>query len=249
MKAALLKLADTYKAEGYRLLTQRLKRAGFAVNHKRVYRLYVSLNLHLRIKRRKRLPEREALKLIPCTAPNQCWSMDFMSDSLEWGRKFRTLNIIDDFNREVLHIEIGTSLPSQRVVNVLQRLIDWQGKPAQIRVDNGPEYIAKSLRKWCEEQQITLLYIQPGKPTQNAYVERFNGTYRAYVLDAWLFRNLREVERVSEEFRMDYNTQRPHSSLNYQTPEEYKNEFYKKQLSPQGEFPLWAGSQTLETLN
>ena len=237
LKDKLKALSAKHPTEGYRMLTHRLKNSGEVVNHKKVYRLYTEMGLHLKVAKKKRLPKRDALELAVAEAPNQCWSMDFMSDSLVWGRKFRTFNVTDDFNREVLGIEIGTSMPAKKVVESLERMIDLHGKPNQIRVDNGPEYISNTMKSWCERQKITLLYIQPGKPTQNAYIERFNGTYRRSVLDAWEFRNLNEVRKVTEEFVDDYNRFRPHSSLGYQSPEKYKENFYAKSANPSGGTP------------
>jgi putative transposase len=241
-KEKIKSLSEKYPQEGYRMLCHRLRNEGEQINHKRFYRLYTELGLHLKVQKKKRLPDREALKLVESDAPNQCWSMDFMSDSLVHGRKFRTLNVCDDFNREVLGIELGTSMPAKTVVNTLERLIDWHGKPAQIRVDNGPEYISETMKTWCERHKITLLYIQPGKPTQNAYIERFNGTYRKYVLDAYEFRNMGEVRKITEEFVKDYNETRPHSALGYLSPEKYKQQYYANQSNPDGASPVRVAS-------
>jgi putative transposase len=163
---------------------------GYLWNHKRVHRVYKSLGLNIRRKVRRRLPSRVKQPLEQPDKINYTWSMDFMSDSLTSGRKFRTLNLMDDFNREALAIEADTSLPAERVIRILEDVICWRGKPRQIRVDNGPEFISQKLTNWCEQQDISLLYIQPGKPTQNAYVERFNGSFRKDVLDADLFQDL-----------------------------------------------------------
>ena len=152
---------------------------------------------------------------------NQSWSLDFMSDSLASGRAFRTLNILDDFNREALWIEVDTSLPSERVIRVLEMLIDWRGRPKQIRMDNGPELISQRLKNWAEERQIILAHIQPGKPAQNAYVERFNRTFREDVLDAYLFDSLSEVREITELWLEEYNTIRPHEALQGLPPYQY----------------------------
>jgi putative transposase len=144
-----------------------------------------------------------------------------MSDSLVDGRKFRLFNVIDDFNRESLAIEVDTSLPALRVIRVLEKVIGQRGQPANIRCDNGPEFISHSLQQWCENKQITLQYIQPGKPTQNAYIERKNGSMRREFLNAYLFSSLAEVRAMSEEWRIDYNTERPHKSLGYLSPTKY----------------------------
>ena len=155
------------------------------------------------------------------TAPNQVGSIDFMSDSLADGRKFRVLNIIDDFNRESLANEIDTSLPARRLVRILQRLIEQRGVPANIRCDNGPEFISLLLAQWCNDHKITIQFIQPGKPTQNAYVESKNGSMRRELLNAHLFYSLSEVRWRCEEWRLDYNTERPHKSLGYLSPKIY----------------------------
>jgi putative transposase len=147
------------------------------------------------------------------TQANQSWSMDFMSDSLSNGRTFRTLNVIDDFNREALAIEVDTSLPGERVIQVLERLLFERGAPKQIRVDNGPELISNRLESWAEERHIILIHIEPGKPAQNAYIERFNRTYREEVLNAYLFDNLEEVRTITENWLEEYNNIRPHDAL------------------------------------
>jgi len=149
---------------------------GFKWNHKRVYRIYRELELNLRIKPRSRIKRDKPDALAVPAEINQVWSMDFMSDSLKDGRSIRTFNVIDDCNRESLAMDIGISLPAQRVIRSLQRIIEWWGKPLALRCDNVPEFINHELIDWAIKEQITLLYIQPGKPTQNAYIERFNRT-------------------------------------------------------------------------
>ena len=169
-------------------------------------------------KGKKRLPARILRALEVVNAINESWSMDFMSDALQSGRKLRTFNLIDDFNREALAIEIDTSLPAQRIIRVLEQVIAWRGKPKRIRVDNGPEFISIMLAIWCQEIGIELQFIQPGKPTQNAYIERFNGSYRRDVLDAYLFQNIDQVKMLTEEFIEDYNYHRPHDALGGRSP-------------------------------
>ncbi len=144
-----------------------------------------------------------------------------MSDALSTGRTFRTLNVIDDFNREALWIEVDTSLPAERVVRVLEQLLAWRGKPASIRMDNGPELISQCLENWAREKNIDLLHIQPGKPAQNAYIERFNRTYREDVLDAYLFDDLQEVRHITERWLEEYNTIRPHEALQGLLPRQF----------------------------
>jgi putative transposase len=159
--------------------------------------------------------------LVVPNALNEGWSMDFMSDSLVDGRRFRLLNIIDDYNRESLWIEVDTSLPSLRVIRVLDRLLEMRGKPLRIRVDNGPEFVSDKLQLWCEERNIHLQFIQPGKPVQNAFIERNNGSLRRELLDAYHFFTLQEVRIMAEEWQQDYNCSRPHQALGFVPPLEY----------------------------
>lgn len=177
--------------------------------------------LHLKKKPKKRLPARAALALVAPVQANQTWSLDFMSDSLANGRTFRTLNVIDDFNREALWIEVDTSLPAERVVRVLEILLLERTAPQSIRMDNGPELISQRLESWAKDQHIQLLHIQPGKPAQNAYIERFNRTYREDVLDAYLFDELEEVRLITERWLEDYNTIRPHEALRGLPPRQF----------------------------
>lgn len=180
----LLRLTSAHKRWGFGLCFLYLRNMkGFKWNHKRVYRIYRELELNLRIKPRKRIKRDKPEALSVPSAINQVWSMDFMSDSLKDGRSVRTFNVIDDFNRECLTIDVDFSLPTQRVIRSLEQIIEWRGKPEALRCDNGPEYIGVYLIKWANDAQITLLYIQPGKPTQNAYVERFNRTARHELLE------------------------------------------------------------------
>ena len=179
--------------------------------------------LNIRRRAKRRLPERVKQPLTIPTAPDQTWSIDFMSDSLVDGRKFRLFTVIDDFNRESLAIEVDTSLPSLRVIRVLEKLIAERGCPTAIRCENGPEFISHKLEDWCndESRKINLQFIQPGKPMQNALIERKNGSIRRELLNAYMFYSLAEVRVRSEEWRLDYNTERPHKSLGYLSPVKY----------------------------
>lgn len=220
---ALMALATKHVAIGFWQCCYRLWNKGFQWNHKRIYRVYTDMKLNIRRRAKRRLPERVKQPLAVPTAPNQVWSIDFMSDCLTDGRRFRLLNIIDDFNRESLAIEADTSLPSLRVIRVLERLVSERGCPANIRCDNGPEFISHKLEEWCnhESRKISLQFIQPGRPMQNAYIERNNGSLRRELLDAYLFSNLVEVRTMSDEWQIDYNTERPHKSLGYLSPLRY----------------------------
>lgn len=223
-------------AIGFWQCHHRIRKQGVMCNHKRLRRVYRKLHLNVQRKPRKRLPERVKLPLMETTAPNQMWSVDFMADSLTDGRKFRMFNVIDDFTRESLTIEVDTSLPALRVIRALENIISKRGRPANIRSDNGPEFICGKLEKWCKRHHITWQYIQPGEPTQNAFVERKNGSIRRELLDAYLFNSLREARLHCEEWRHDYNINRPHKSLKYLTPVEFAERFAK---APNPVIPLY----------
>jgi putative transposase len=222
---ALHELINKHPTIGFWKCYFRLRRTGYTCNHKRLYRVYKLLRLNVRRKARRRVPERIKMPLLVPKAINQSWSMDFMCDSLVDGRRFRLLNIIDDYNRESLAIEIDTSLPALRVIRTLQRLIELKTKPQMIRVDNGPEFISDRLQQWCDDHKILLQFIQPGRPMQNAFIERNNGSLRKELLDAYLFYSLTEVRTMAEEWRQDYNCSRPHQSLGFVPPIEYINPF------------------------
>jgi len=216
-------LTTKHAAIGFWQCCYRLWNKGHQWNHKRIYRIYTTMKLNIRRRAKKRLPERIKQPLHVPTGPNQVWSIDFMSDRLVDGRRVRFLNIIDDFNRESLAIEVDTSLPTLRVIRVLEILIAERGCPAIIRCDNGPEFISHLLELWCSHasRKISIQFIQPGKPMQNAYIERKNGSIRRELLNAYLFTSLAEVRILSEEWRQDYNTERPHKSLGYLSPLQY----------------------------
>jgi putative transposase len=224
---ALISMTDRFPCIGYWQICYRLWNKGYTWNHKRIYRVYTDMKLNIRRRAKKRLPERVKLPLSISSAPNQVWSIDFMSDKLVDGRKLRLFNVMDDFNRESLAIEVDTSLPSLRVIRVLERLIAERGCPANIRCDNGPEFISHKLEQWCsdEKRRINLMYIQPGRPMQNAYIERKNGSLRRELLDAYLFGSLAEVRIMSERWRLDYNTERPHKALGYLSPVRYTEKY------------------------
>ena len=221
LEHALLKLAEQHPRWGFDKMADYLKHQGNSWNHKRLYRVYRQLGLNLRVKPKKRLPPRRAQPLEVPDHANHSWSLDFMTDSLINGRAFRTLNVIDDFNREALWIEVDTSLPAERVLRVLELLTTERGYPARLRLDNGPELIAHQLAAWAHAHQVELAHIQPGKPAQNAYIERFNRTFREEVLDAYVFSSLDEVREITEAWLDEYNAVRPHAALQGLSPYQY----------------------------
>ena len=217
----LVRLTDNQRNWGFGLCFLYLRNVkGFRWNHKRIYRIYRELELNLRIKPKKRMVR---AKPEPLTVPeqiNQVWSMDFMHDQLEDGRGFRLFNVIDDFNREALGIEIDFSLPSERVIRALKQIIAWRGKPRVIRCDNGPEYISAAVQTWAKELDIRLEFIQPGKPQQNAYVERFNRTVRYEWLSQYYWSDLAEVQDFATKWMWSYNHDRPNMALGGFTPKQ-----------------------------
>ena len=210
----LLRLTTAHKRWSFGLCFMHLcNEKGFPWNHKRVYRIYRELELNLRIKPKRRIKRDKPDALSVPMAINQTWSMDFMSDSLTDGRSIRTFNVIDDYNREGLSIDVDFSLPTDRVIRTLNQIIEWRGKPDSLRCDNGPEYISQKLIDWANSHQINLLYVQPGKPTQNAYIERFNRTARHEWLDLHLFETLEQAQNLATSWLWTYNNERPHSAL------------------------------------
>lgn len=218
----LQKLAENKPNEGQDKFYSRIRNEGIVWNYKRVRRVYLKLGMNKRRRVKKRINDRVKVPLVVPQCANDTWSMDFMHDVLMNGRKFRTLNIIDDFNREALAVDAYFSIGSKRVVNVLERVVKERGKPRMIRVDNGPEFIGSVLSDWCYENEIDLHHIQPGKPNQNSYIERFNRTFRQDVLDIHLFESIEQVRYYADEFINDYNLFRPHESLNEISPVNYK---------------------------
>lgn len=217
----LQELAEKYPRYGFSKLFDLIRRRGHKWNHKRVHRVYCDLKLNFRRKGKKRLPSRNPEPLCVPAQMNQCWSIDFMSDALWCGRRFRTFNVIDDFNREALAIEVDLNLPAERVIRTLEHVVSWRGLPAKLRMDNGPEFISLKLATWAEENNVELEFIKPGKPTQNSYIERFNRTFRDEILDFYVFHRLSEVREITDNWIIEYNEIRPHDSLGKLTPKEY----------------------------
>ena len=215
----LLGLTQSQRNWGFGLCFLYLRNVkGYGWNHKRVYRIYRDLELNLRLKPRKRLKREKPEPLAVPEAINQVWSMDFMHDQLQNGRCIRLLNVIDDFNREGLGIEIDFSLPAERVVRTLEQIIEWRGCPQEIRCDNGPEYISARLQSWAKRKGIHLRYIQPGKPQQNGYVERYNRTVRYDWLNQYLFESLEEIQDFATKWLWTYNNERPNMGIGGITP-------------------------------
>jgi len=225
LKQRLSELAEQKRRYGYRRLHVLLCREGWSINRKRTYRIYHEAGLMVRRRKRKRIAGVERQVKVPAIGPNQSWSMDFVSDGLVDGRRLRCLNIVDDFTKECLAIEVDTSLPGHRVVAVLERLAELRGLPQSVTVDNGPEFAGKALDEWAYSQGLQLSFIQPGKPQQNAYIESFNGKFRDECLNEHWFISMRHARQVIEEWRQEYNGKRPHSSLGYLTPNRFAESF------------------------
>ena len=217
----LKQLSIKHKRYGFRKLFCLIRRKGFTWNHKRVYHVYRLLNLNLKCKPKKRLPSRKKIHLQEPRSINQTWSLDYMSDVLTNGNRFRTANIIDDCKRESLGIKASRSLSAKQVIEFLDDIARSRGYPRKLRVDNGPENISKTMQLWANNHRVKLAHIQPGKPAQNGYIERFNRTYREEVLDMHLFRSIEEVQAITDQWVYEYNNERPHYSLGNLTPIEY----------------------------
>lgn len=223
LRERLRQLAGERRRFGYRRLQVLLRREGVAVNHKRVYRLYREEGLVVRRRGRKRVAREARLPAVAPQGPNQRWSLDFVSDSLAWGRKIRLLCIIDAFTREALAIEVDTSLPGARVAQVLDRLVrERRAAPVAIVLDNGPELTSRALDQWAYQQGVKLCFIDPGKPVQNAFVESFNSRLRDECLNEHWFLSLADARHLVEAWRTDYNQTRPHSSLGNLTPAAFR---------------------------
>ncbi len=218
LRGALKEAAAKRRRWGYRMLTVLMRRQGFMDNHKRIYRVYREEGLQVAVRRRRKTARWRGQKPETASHRNDRWSMDFMSDQLASGRRIRTLNVVDDHTRECLAIEVDVSIGGQRVCRVLDRLVAERGHPRRILTDNGPEFTGKALDRWAYEHRVKLEFIQPGKPTQNAFVESFNGTVRNECFNENWFLSLDDARRTIEDWRIDYNEERPHSSLDNRPP-------------------------------
>ncbi len=215
----LIRLTHNQRNWGFGLCFLHLRNVkGFKWNHKRVYRIYRELELNLRIKPKKRIVRGKPEPLAVPEMPNEVWSMDFMHDQLSDGRSIRLFNVLDDFNRKGLGIEVDFSLPSTRVIRSLEQICEWRGKPKVLRCDNGPEYISAELSVWAEHNGIRIEHIQPGKPQQNAYIERYNRTVRYDWLAHHLFESVEEVQEYATRWLWVYNNERPNTAIGGITP-------------------------------
>jgi len=221
IKDLLKEKARQYPRYGFKKLFGMLQLSGYRFNHKRVHRLYCGLNLNLTRHPKKRLAPRTKQRLEQPKYLNESWSLDYMSDALMHGKRFRTANVIDDCNREGIGILASTSLPATRITRWLDNIALWRGYPKSIRVDNGPENIARHFQQWAKQHGITIKYIQPGKPAQNGYIERFNRSYREAILDSYLFADIHEVQQLTDDWLTHYNNERPHEALRNMTPRQY----------------------------
>jgi putative transposase len=223
LRTRLRELAAEKRRYGYRRLHVLLCREGFEVNHKCVERIYREEGLSVRKRKRKRAAGVRVEAWAPATGPDQRWSLDFVHDALWWGRKLRMLTVVDTYTREALAIEVDTSIGGQRVARVLDRVISERGaQPEEIVMDNGPELTSRALDHWAYSRGVQLRFIQPGKPVQNAFIESFNGKLRDECLNEHWFTTLYDAREKVEAWRVEYNRERPHSSLGNQTPEEFR---------------------------
>jgi putative transposase len=237
LRRRLRELAAERPRFGYRRLHVLLRREGVIVNHQRVARLYREEGLAVRRRRRKRVARDGRGRAALPARPNQQWGVDFVSDALAWGRRIRLFTVVDVFTREALAIEVDTSLPGGRVVRVVERFVAQRGVPDEIVLDNGPELAGKVLDQWAYERGVCLRFIEPGKPSQNAFVESFQGRLRDECLDRHWFLGLADARQTIEAWRQDYNRARPHSALGYQSPEEFRLRFDATAIRQ----PAWVG--------
>lgn len=229
IRTRLKELAARYRRFGAWKFHKILLREGVLVNHKRVERIYRQERLSLRVKKRKKLKALSRVALPRAVRPDQQWSMDFIHDKLWEGRKFRSLSVVDTFTHECLALEVDTSLGGERVKRVLERLVSSRGLPEAITLDNGPEFISQVVDEWAYRRGVKLDFIRPGKPTDNPFVESFHDKFRDECLDDHYFSTLFEARAIIEEWRIEFNTFRPHRSLKGLTPEEFAQQQNKTQ--------------------
>jgi putative transposase len=220
--AALNDLVAVELRWGFWKCYDRLRQMGRPWNHKRVHRIYCDMRLNQKRRAKRRLPKRERQPLLVTERINAVWALDFMHDALYGGRRVRTLNVIDEANRGALGIDVATSIPASRVIRFVGQLIEIHGKPSAIRCDNGPELTSQTFTEWCQERGIDIRFIQPGKPDQNAYIERFNRSYREEVLSAHLFESIADVQEITDDWLRRYNEIRPHDALGSLPPARYR---------------------------
>jgi len=249
LRRRVIDLAGQRPRYGYRRLHVLVCREGAAVNHKRLYRIYCEEGLAVRRRRRKRIAAGARRPMSVPSRVNARWSMDFTADTLADGRGFRTLNIVDDFSRECLALEVDTSLPGVRVTRVLDRLATERGLPDAIVIDNGPEFAGKVLDAWAYQRGVQLHFIRPGKPIENAFIESFNGKFRDECLSEHWFTGLNDARFTVEAWRRDYNSVRPHSSLGDLTPEEYAQRSAGRRSAPPPSGPQIAKRSGSERLS
>lgn len=221
LRERLRELAAKLPRYGYKRLCRCLRRNGVVVNNKKIYRLYREEGLTVRKRARKRLVRRAEKPLLP-SRPNERWSMDFVSDQLADGRRFRTFNVVDDCSRECLAIQVERSISGEYVARVLTQIVRRRGRPRVLICDNGPEFISRAMELWSEQHGVRLHFIEPGKPVQNCYVESFNGRFRDECLNEHWFTSMDDARAIIESWREEYNEVREHGSLGGMTPSEYR---------------------------
>ena len=234
LREAIRQVARERRRWGCPRITDRLRRNGWEDNHKRIERVYREEGLQVRNRKKKRMARGEREPLIQPTRINQVWAMDFVGDQLANGRRIRMLNVLDVYSRECLRIEVDRSLPSLRVIRVLEELREVRGLPEQIQVDNGPEFTSQAMDRWAYAREVKLSFIEPGKPMQNGYIESFNGKFRDECLNEHWFMDVADAREITGTYRIDYNEERPHSSLGGLTPKEYAARMELPTAAPTG---------------
>lgn len=229
LQQRIVDLAQERRRFGYRRIHALLRREGVEANHKKVFRLYQEAGLAVKRRRKRHGVMVQKQSLFLTISPNEVWSMDFVSDALASGRRVKALTIVDDFTKESIDIALEHGISGQQVTRILDQAIYFRGAPKAIRTDQGPEFTGKALDQWAYRHGVELRLIQPGKPTQNAYIESFNGKFRDECLNEHWFMSLKEARVLINAWRKDYNEHRPHSALNYQTPAEFAAAFRSKQ--------------------